>query len=313
VEVYKIVLSMKNLIFLLLMLVAGIEVTAQDRYIMPEGIVKEGDSYIISMPTTSFIVDVSMECDALLCGPYARYAQKFLGERAPLVDKIDCMVTGATISLSNREKQFMVADIEPATVSVELHAVSATNFPKIQSDKVKSSVVIPEKAAGDAAKMIFSLRRSRVELITGFAGENVFGAGLDAALKEIARIEQEYLELFFGKVIKTTESRRFMVTAEVDKSQYILCRFSSTKGFLSSTDISGDMIFMQITPTGSMPSFVAVLPHEKAKTKDMELKKFRVAALSQCSVVYGSEELAQTILPVFEFGRSIEVLIPSEK
>lgn len=310
---------MKNRILLLLMLLISVGVTAQDRYIVPEGIIKQGDSYTISMPTTSFIVDISMAYDALLCGPYARYAQKFLGVRAPLVDKIDHTVTGATISLSNNEDQFRVADLKPATMSVGSHSTSQDSFAQIQPDKMKMTVTLPEDAARDAANMIFSLRRSRVELITGYTGENVFGAGLDAALKEIARLEQEYLELFYGKIIKRTESKRFMVAVSADENQYILCRFSPIKGFLPSSDISGDMIFMQIIPTDNMPSFVEASPEgedgkrSKSKNKDVETKKFRVAALSKCSVVYGRNELTQAILPVFEFGSSVEIAIPNEK
>lgn len=308
---------MKQRILLLLMLMISVGVIAQDRYIVPEGIIKHGDSYTISMPTTSFIVDVSMEYNALLSGPYARYAQKFLGVRAPLVDKINYAVTGATISLSNSEDQFRVADIEPAIMSVGSHSTSQDGFAQIQPDKMKMLVSLPEDAARDAANMIFSLRRSRVELITGYTGESVFGAGLDAALKEIARLEQEYLELFYGKIIKRTESKRFMVAVNADKQQYILCRFSPTKGFLQSSDISGDMIFMQITPTGNIPSIVEASSEDKAnsksKSKDIEIRKFRVAALSKCSVVYGRSELTQAILPVFEFGSSIEIVIPNKK
>lgn len=306
---------MKKRLLLPLILMVAIQTIAQDRYIVPEGVVQQGDSYTISMPTTSFIVDVSVEYDALLSGPYARYAQKFFGVRAPLVDKISYVVTDATISLSNSDVEFDVAQLEPPTMNFGSHTSSPVNFATILPDKVRSEAVLPESAASEAAKMVFSLRRSRVELITGFAGENVFGAGLDVALKEIARLEQEYLELFFGKIIKTTESKRFMVTADAEKKQYILCRFSSDKGFLPSTDFSGEMIYMQITPTDFGPSYVEASSEDRAssKSKGVEIKKFRVAAFSKCSVVYGGVELTQTTLPVFEFGRSIEIVIDNKK
>ena len=44
-------------------------------------------------------VDVTVEKDVTLSGPYARYAQKFFGVRAPLTDKTVWSVTGAQIAL----------------------------------------------------------------------------------------------------------------------------------------------------------------------------------------------------------------------
>lgn len=65
--------------------------------------------------------------------------------------------------------------------------------------------------AQDAANAIFSLRRHRIDLVTGEAGENVFGAGLKAALEEIDRLEQEYLSLFLGKQFRQRIVREFSV------------------------------------------------------------------------------------------------------
>ena len=84
-----------------------------------------------------------------------------------------------------------------------------------------------EDAAREAANTIFSLRRHRIELITGEAGENVFGEGLKAALAEIERLEQSYLELFLGKRVVTTETRRYVVYPQSDKKQYICLLYTS--------------------------------------------------------------------------------------
>ena len=91
------------------------------------------------------------------------------------------------------------------------------------------AVLALEDAAREAANTIFSLRRHRIELITGEAGENVFGEGLKAALAEIERLEQSYLELFLGKRVVTTETRRYVVYPQSDKKQYIVCRFSAAR------------------------------------------------------------------------------------
>ena len=68
-----------------------------------------------------------------------------------------------------------------------------------------------EQQAAAAADMIFSLRRSRKELITGDAGENVFGGGLKDALEALDAKEQAYLELFLGKKVVTTYTHRVVI------------------------------------------------------------------------------------------------------
>ena len=68
--------------------------------------------------------------------------------------------------------------------------------------------------------MIFSLRRHRLDLVTGEAGENVFGGGLKAALDEISRLEQEYLALFLGKQYRQTVAREYNALPSKDENTF---------------------------------------------------------------------------------------------
>ena len=164
-----------------------------------------------------------------------------------------------------------------------------------------------EDAARTAAAQIFSLRRHRIELVTGEAGENVFGEGLKAALEEIDRLEQSYLELFLGKRIVSTETRRYVVCPQADKKQYIVCRFSPAAGLLPDTDLSGDIVLLQIEPSGVAKSDLEAGP------KETQVVACRVADPSTCIVVSGGREYARAVLPVFEFGRTINVALPRRK
>ena len=152
-----------------------------------------------------------------------------------------------------------------------------------------------------------SLRRHRIELITGEAGENVFGEGLKAALAEIERLEQSYLELFLGKRVVTTETRRYVVYPQSDKKQYIVCRFSAAAGLLPESDLSGDMVLLQIEPSGNTATAV------EASAKESNTVTCRVADPSVCTVIAGGREYARAVLPLFEFGRTINVALPRRK
>ena len=239
---------------------------AQNPYIALQGANETADGIVVSQPRTVLAVDVTVEKDVTLSGPYARYAQKFLGVRAPLTDKTGWAVTGAAVAL------------------------------------------LDAKACLDApAHTIFSLRKHRLELITGEAGENVFGEGLKSALAEIERLEQNYLELFLGKRIVTTETRRYVVYPQADKKQYIVCRFSPAAGLLPESDLSGDMVLLQIEPSGNTSNAL------EASAKETNVVACRVADPSVCTVIAGGREYARAVLPLFEFGRTINVALPRRK
>ena len=178
----------------------------------------------------------------------------------------------------------------------------------MQPDKLEMTTSSLEDAARAAAERIYSLRRHRLDLITGEAGENVFGQGLDAALKEIDRQEQSYLELFLGKHVTTTSTRRYVVYPQTDKKQYIVCRFSPAGGLLPENDLSGDIVLLQIEPSGAEAG--AGL---EAGPKETNVVRCRVADPSTCTVLSGGQEYARTVLPVFEFGRTINVALPRRK
>ena len=258
-------------------------VSAQNPYISLQGANETAGGLTVAQPRTILAVDVTVEHDVTLSGPYARYAQKYLGVRAPLTDKTVWSVTGAQIALLDGDTYLNAAAPAPASTRVL------------------------EDAARTAAAQIFSLRRHRIELVTGEAGENVFGEGLKAALEEIDRLEQSYLELFLGKRIVSTETRRYVVCPQADKKQYIVCRFSPAAGLLPDTDLSGDIVLLQIEPSGVAKSDLEAGP------KETQVVACRVADPSTCIVVSGGREYARAVLPVFEFGRTINVALPRRK
>ena len=270
---------------------------AQNPYIALQGANETADGIVVSQPRTVLAVDVTVEKDVTLSGPYARYAQKFLGVRAPLTDKTGWVVTGAAVAL---------LEAEPSR-RIMTHAAAEDEFARLQADKNDMTVLALEDAAREAANTIFSLRKHRLELITGEAGENVFGEGLKSALAEIERLEQSYLELFLGKRIVTTETRRYVVYPQADKKQYIVCRFSPAAGLLPDTDLSGDIVLLQIEPSGNTSNAL------EASAKETNVVACRVADPSVCTVIAGGREYARAVLPLFEFGRTINVALPRRK
>ena len=288
------------------LLLAG-GVSAQNPYIALQGANETASGVSIAQPRTILAVDVTVERDQTLTGPYARYAQKYLGVRAPLADKTTWSVTGAQIALLDRDTYLNAGTPAPASTRTFNHAASDEEFARLQPAKTDMTTPAREDAARAAADRIFSLRRHRIELITGEAGENVFGEGLKAALAEIDRMEQSYLELFLGKRTVSTETRRYVVYPQADKKQYIVCRFSPAAGLLPDSDLSGDIVLLQIEPSGNTKCDLEAGP------KETSVVACRVADPSTCTVLAGGREYARAVLPVFEFGRTINVALPRRK
>ena len=89
----------------------------------------------MSQPRTVLAVDVTAERDVTLSGPYARYAQKFLGVRAPLTDKMSWAVTGASVALLDPKACLDAPAPAQPSRTVMSHATSEDEFSRLQADK----------------------------------------------------------------------------------------------------------------------------------------------------------------------------------
>jgi DNA-binding FadR family transcriptional regulator len=200
------------------------------------------------------------------------------------------------------------SEVPAGEVRATSYLGDAETFSRVPFDKRSLVDESLETAARNAANTLFAIRRHRMELITSEAGEHVFGAGLQAALAELDRQEQAYTELFLGKRVTTTSVERITVVPDAGKQKYILCRFSPDRGLLPGNDLTGDVVLLQLDKE-SDGSFTLT----PASPKAVRTATYRVAADVVCTVYCGTEELTRATLPLFEFGRDVELALPSKK
>lgn len=253
----------------------------------------------VSDPSTSVAVDLIVEKEQTVVGPYARYAQKFLNMRGSLVDKTVYSLKGVKLAVTGGED--VIADAVPAAEVTETSYMgSASEFAKVLPDRMSATAVSEEEAAANAAQAIFSIRKHRMDLITGEAGENVFGAGLKDALAALDAAEQEYLELFFGKRVVTTFVERVVVPMVEGVQSYAVARISSSAGVVAADAKDGDAVTLEVAPSGRARLSSIVEADPKSKTA----VKVRVADPSTCTVKVGDKVLTSAVLPLFEMGRT---------
>lgn len=294
--------TMKRLTLLAALLAASLNLVAQNRVVAVEGLEDTPAGLSYSLPQNCLAIDLVVEHEEVLAGPYARYALKCLGLRAPFSDKSSWRLVRAEVALADDLMQ--AKELAEPQVVVNPQDVGA--FEPLPIDRTELIQPTDEEAAMLAAKRIFQLRRSRLELITGEAGEHVFGEGLKSALEEIDRQEQALIDLFLGRRIVRTSTHRILLTPNSEKRQYILSRFSQQSGLLPVSDLAGEIILLEITP--SEPYAV-----EEAPEKSTQFVTCRVAAPSLCSVQSGGRELGSTTLPLFAYGKRVQLQLPKKR
>lgn len=194
---------------------------------------KRGNLVVAKAEPVMLNVSIRVASEHFTPGVYARYAQKYLGQRATLSSYSTIEIVEGRLAKGAAERAAVAVEQEPEVASLPLNKMSAT------------AQTLEEQAAA-TAELIFALRKNRLDLITGEAGENVFGAGLKSALEEIARLEKECLDMFYGRKITKEQTYSFNIAVTPDKSQYMVCRFNDKEGIVAADDLAGTPVMVNV-------------------------------------------------------------------
>ena len=317
--------------------------SAQRTDLDPDGTV----SY--ALPQTSLTFDVEAVQEKFYAGPYARFAQKYLGAEVRQQDECTYKLSGVkvtpcieadqsrryVVTLSSKNasanaylqltSQGLVAasdgsfgnesvwrfpvqtsgDFSDKGVISNYTSESATLYQNVRQEDAISRISVQqdmvvekslEKKAQEAADMIFSLRKTRVQIVTGDTDANYSGAAMESALNEISRLEKEYLTLFIGYSEFQTQNKRFdVVPANDGNNIMVVFRLSDTDGLLPADNMSGK------------PYFVDIVPQEIASTADGKAKgsngiMYRIPAICNVKLSDGVNVLLQSRLPLYQYG-----------
>ena len=257
------------------------------------GTYKESGNVVVSEATTTLVVDLTVECEEFEAGVYARYAQKYFGKRASLVSRMSYTLVGGDVAVLDAPSYY-AAPTNIVTESV------VTAGDKVMVDRLAADELTQEEAAKRAAERIFELRAARQDILLGEYGDGVYGAGLEAALREIERLENEYLKLFYGTRTVTTTSHRYIMPVSADMPNNVIARFNSEEGLLAKDNVAGDIVMVSVTP--SEMSYPASNPKGTVA--------YRYANNANVTVSFAQEVLARRVLPIFEFGETVYFVMP---
>ena len=257
------------------------------------GTYKESGNVVVSEATTTLVVDLTVECEEFEAGVYARYAQKYFGKRASLVSRMSYALVGGDVAVLDAPSYYAT----PANIVTE-SVVTAGD--KVIVDRLAANELTQEEAAKRAAERIFELRAARQDILLGEYGDGVYGAGLEAALREIERLEGEYLKLFYGTRTVTTTTHRYTMPVSADMPNNVIARFNSEEGLLAKDNVAGDIVMVSVIP--SEMSYPASNPKGTVA--------YRYANNANVVVSFAQEVLARRVLPIFEFGETVYFVMP---
>lgn len=263
--------------------------------------IDESGALMISDPSTTIVVDVTVEKEQVVVGPYARYAQKYLDTRGSLVEKSTYSVSDIKLAVAPDATPYLAQCIAPTATTVASHINPEGEFAKVLPDRMSTTAVGLEEAAAQAAQALFRIRKQRMELITGDAGENVFGGGLKEALETLSTKEQEYLELFLGKRIVTTQTYRYTIPMMVGQEEYQIAKFSAANGLQPLSAASGEPVKLVVKASAAAPKLNSIA---EVDSRDKTAIQVRLANIANCELFVGANVVGSSQLPVFELGRT---------
>jgi hypothetical protein len=171
---------------------------------------------------------------------------------------------------------------------------------------------IDEKAM-EAADLIFKLRKRRFHMISANYDIMPVGVAMEHALKELDRLEEEYLSLFIGKQYTEKETLTFYFTPDpgMELEQVDLFEFSRSNGVVSRSTPDSEKISLTITQEGR----TAILKGDARDALDSPVTNafyYRIPDLARVNLVYGTKSLIRDRVPVYQYGAVLSMPVTTE-
>jgi len=162
-----------------------------------------------------------------------------------------------------------------------------------------------EEKAREAADLIFSIRKKRLDFLTPDVDHPFAGDALQVILNELQRLENEYLSLFIGRRIVQSFSKKFaFIPSNPEGENAIIFRFSESKGVLPETDLSGRPILLEIQKPEYPSNYDTVkgdLENYMKKVK-FDTYQYRIPATVNLRLIDGKQVLASKRVSVYQYG-----------
>lgn len=164
--------------------------------------------------------------------------------------------------------------------------------------KARQAKSLEDKAA-EAAEMILTLRKDRLNIISGNTDASYSGEAMGAALKELDRLEAEYLALFQGCCVRSELQAAFDVVPDPSQVHHRYLAFRLTENGPVPDGVKGVPYYIELEPEEM--AFPAE-PDKKSKAKENALR-YRIPAVCKVRFTRDGVRLLETRQPVYQLGK----------
>ena len=191
--------------------------------------------------------------------------------------------------LTKKDTVFKVVETDTAFIKVpELKELA---FAKSVEDKAK-----------EAAHQLFKLRKRRFKILT--ANYEVLppdGKAYEVIVRELDKLEKEYLSLFLGKEVRVLETGHFTYKPKATDKGGVLFRISPEKGLVESDDLKAVPVRIELNNLG-VTSELPVLPVDPTVVPD-RLIYYRIPGQADVVISKGKQVVYHKRHLISQFGK----------
>ncbi|MCH5328315.1 MAG: DUF4831 family protein [Coprobacter sp.] len=243
---------------------------------------------VYTLPQTVFDIEVTATKTIQKTGPYYKYTEKYLGIPVTITENKEFWtldnVNVSSYGVPDREQEYMVKFKSGSTPYMYLNkeglllavntdpveestpsAAPAASRKKASPDNNRYASVLTEemlmsgstaKMAEMAAKQIYRIRESRMDLSTGDSDQKpADGAALRLMMQQLDEQESSLMAMFLGTTQTEQVTKHFTWTPRNETANEIVFRISDLLGIVEKNDLSGAPVYinLKITEKGEYP------------------------------------------------------------
>ena len=284
-----------------------------------------------SLPKTTLVVNAELIKVVCKAGPYYRYAEKYLGVNNAVTEdetyyelgKVTLVNKGIPDPENTYIVEFKTGTVAPYVYLTEdglLCSINAEYEPPTDhtvfddeinaQKKTKATAVFTEellmagsvaRQAEVAAKQIYHIRESRMDILTGDA-DNLppDGDAMKLVIKQLEDQEKALTDLFVGSRISETSYYDITITPYDDLDDEVLFRFSSKLGILDADDLGGAPVIMNLKATERAPQLDP--KEEEKKEKSLKGIIYNMPGKARVEINMNQNTLYKGEVQITQFG-----------
>ena len=320
---------MKNLIIIATLLL-GLPLVAQTKVVKKNAVKANNFGITYSLPKTSLIVEAEVTKVTCKAGPYYQYAEKYLAVQDAIAEDAVYYELGK-VRLINRgvpdPDNTYIVEFKPGTVAPYAYLTEEgllcsinTEYVPAEEKAEKKAVAAKQGAAQNsvlseellmagstarqaevAAKQIYRIRESRMDILTGEA-DNLppDGEAMKLVIQQLEAQEQTLSHLFTGTTEKTTDLYEVSIIPSDELGKEVIFRFSKQLGIVDADDLGGAPVYMSLIATERAPQ----LEPKEAEKKEKSLKGiiYNVPGKAKVEITMGKRTLYKGEAQITQFG-----------